>query len=90
MAAFGTRSPYFRSGPSPISLVSKSPFDELRMLGAAATHTQEIHPHTYTTILTSESQPPKPASFRDAEFAALCGGAGTWFLPARVWLCEDL
>jgi len=22
--------------------------------------------------------------------SALCGSAGMWLLPARVWLCEDL
>ena len=43
------------------------------MLGAVATH---LHP-------------PKPASLRDAGFAAPCGGDGMWLLLARVWLCED-
>jgi len=35
-------------------------------------------------------KPPKPASLRDAGFAAPCGGAGSGFFFARVWLCEDL
>ena len=41
--------------------------------------------------VATRSQPPKPASLRDAGFAALCGGAGVWLLPcARVRLCGDL
>jgi len=36
----------------------------------------------------TRSQPPRPASLRDAGFAAPCGGCG--FSLARVWLCEDL
>ena len=43
-----------------------------------------IHKYIYTF------QPPKPASLRDAWFAALCGCAGMWLLLARVWLCENL
>jgi len=33
------------------------------------------------------AQPPKPASLRDAGFAAPCGGAGMLLLLARVWRC---
>jgi len=42
-------------------------------------------PGTAATYL----QPPKPASLRDAGFAALCGGAGMWLLLARMWLCDE-
>jgi len=42
------------------------------------------------SAIATRSQPPKPASFRDAGFAAPCGGAGMLLLLVRVWLCEDL
>jgi len=33
------------------------------------------------SAIATRSQPPKPASLRDAGFAAPCGGAGMWRLP---------
>jgi len=33
-----------------------------------------------TSAVAPRSQPPKPASLRDAGFAAPCGGAGMWLL----------
>jgi len=44
-----------------------------------------------TSAVATRSQPPKPASLRDAGFGAPCGGAGMFgFSFARVWLCVDL
>ena len=44
---------------------------------------------TQANACATRSQPHKPASLRDAGFAAPYGGAGMWLLSfARVWLCD--
>jgi len=43
-----------------------------------------------TSAVATRSQPPKPASLRDARFAPRVVVLGCGFSLARVWLCEDL
>jgi len=43
-----------------------------------------------TSAVATRSQPPKPASLRDAGFAPPVVVQGCGFSSARVWLCDDL
>jgi len=42
-----------------------------------------------TSAVATRSQPPKPASLRDAGFAPRVVVLGCGFSLACVWLCED-